>query len=89
MWAIEHLKYYLYGKSFTVIIDHQASISALNASKRSKNGLSRFTHIDYKSQSPVGLVIPPSEYDEEFVEASINAFINKFEVIDNVILSYP
>ena len=32
--------------------------------------------IDYMSRNPVGLPIPPSEYDEEFVVASINAFIN-------------
>ena len=39
------------------------------------------------SQSTVGLAIPPNEYDEEFVVASINAFINNLEVIDNVILN--
>ena len=42
--------------------------------------------IDYMSRSPVGLAIPPSEYDEEFVVASIDTFINTLEVIDNVIL---
>ena len=42
---------------------------------------------DYKSRNPVGLAIPPSEYDEEFVVASINAFINNLELIDNVILN--
>ena len=42
--------------------------------------------IDYKSRNPVGLAIPPSEYYEEFV-ASINAFINNLEMIDNVILN--
>ena len=30
---------------------------------------------------------PPSQYDEEFVVASINAFINNLELIDNVILN--
>ena len=29
----------------------------------------------------------PSNYDEEFVVASINAFINDLELIDNVILN--
>ena len=43
--------------------------------------------IDYMSQNPAGLAIPPSEYDEEFVVASINAFNNDLELIDNVILN--
>ena len=42
--------------------------------------------IDYMSRNPVGLAIPPSEYDEEFVVASINSFISNLKVIDNVIL---
>ena len=36
VWAIEHFKYYLYGKHFTIITDHQGLISALNARERSK-----------------------------------------------------
>ena len=37
--------------------------------------------------NPVGLPIPPSEYDKELVVASINTFINNLEMTDNVILN--
>ena len=40
---------------------------------------------DYYSRNPVGLAIPHSAYDE--VVASINAFINNLEIIDNFIPS--
>ena len=43
VWPIEQFKYYLYGKHFTVITYHQALISALNASERSKTSQSRLT----------------------------------------------
>ena len=43
--------------------------------------------IDYMSRNPVGLAKPPSEYDKEFVVASINALINNLKLIDNVILN--
>ena len=41
--------------------------------------------IDYMSQNSVGLALPPGEFDEEIVVASINTFMNNLEVIDNVI----
>ena len=41
--------------------------------------------IEYMSQNPVGLALPASEYNQELVVASINAFINNLEVIDNVV----
>ena len=39
------------------------------------------------SRNPVGLAIPPSEYDEEIVVASIKTFITNLEIFDNVILN--
>ena len=48
---------------------------------------SKMELIGYMSRIPVGLAIPPSEYDEEFVVASIRTFINNLEIIDNVILN--
>ena len=39
------------------------------------------------SQNPVRLPLPPSKYDEEFVVAAFNTFINNLEMIDNVILN--
>ena len=109
VWAIKHFKYYLYGKYFTVITDHQSLLSALNASERSKTSQSRLTRwidrlipfhfdikhlagskmglLDYMSRNPVGLPLPPSEYDEEFVVAANTTFINSLEMIDNVILN--
>ena len=43
--------------------------------------------IDNMSQNLVGLAIPPSEYDEDFVVSSISTFINNLEMFDNVILN--
>ena len=43
--------------------------------------------IDYISQNPVELPIPPSKYDREFVVAAINTFINNLEMINKVILN--
>ena len=43
VWAVEHFKYFLYGTTFTLITDHQASISAVNNSERSKTSKSRLT----------------------------------------------
>ena len=41
--------------------------------------------IDYLSRNPIGLAITPSAYDEKFVVASTNSFVNILEMIDNII----
>ena len=43
--------------------------------------------IDYISRNPVGIAIPSSSYDKEFVVGSINSFVNNLELIDNLILN--
>ena len=43
VWAIEHSKYYLFGRRFTLITDHQALISALQCDKNHKIYQSRLT----------------------------------------------
>ena len=36
VWAIDHFEYYLYGRRFKLIIDHQALVSALNSNESKK-----------------------------------------------------
>ena len=43
--------------------------------------------INYISQNLVGLPIPLSKYDKEFLVAAIITFINNLEMIDIVILN--
>ena len=42
--------------------------------------------IGYLSRNPIGLAKTPSAYDEKFVVASTNSFMNILEMIDDIIL---
>ena len=67
VWPVEHYKYYLYGKPFTVITDHSALLSIMRENRSNKSYNSRLTRwvdrllpfdfsIDHLPGSKMGLV---------------------------------
>ena len=67
VWSIEHLKYYLYGKPFTVITNHRALLLIMRENRANKSYNSRLTSwvyrllpfdftIDHLPASKMGLV---------------------------------
>ena len=43
VWSVEHFKYYLFGKSFTIITDHRALLSIMKEQRSNKSYNSRLT----------------------------------------------
>ena len=67
VWSVEHFKYFLYGKPFTVITDHRALLSIMRGNRSNKSYNSRLTRwvdrllpfdfsIDHLPGSKMGLV---------------------------------
>ena len=67
VWSIDYFKYYLYGKSFTVITDHRTLLSIMRENRANKSYDSRFTRrvdcllpfgfsVDHLRGSKMGLV---------------------------------
>ena len=92
--AIEYFKYYLFGKTFTVLTDHRALLSVLKSHRSNKSYNSRLTcwidrllpfyfiieHIpgtrmglvDYISRQPNQKAKSVTQYDKEFMVATIS-----------------
>ena len=43
VWSVEHFKYFLYGKPFTVMMDHRALVSIMRENRSNKSYNSRLT----------------------------------------------
>ena len=90
IWSIEHFKYYLYGKPFTVITDHRALLSIMRENRANKSYNSRLTRwvdrllpfdltIDHLPGSKIGLVDYISR-DPQQEAVNISAYDEQFIV---------
>ena len=98
LWAIEYFKYYLLGKTFTVLTDHIALFSVLKSHRSNKSYKSRLTRwidrllpfdfiiehipgtrmglVDYISRQPNQKAKSVTQYDEEFMVATISRILD-------------
>ena len=90
VWSIEHFKYYLYGKTFTVITDHRALLTNMRENRGNKSNNSRLTRwvdrllpfdftIDHLTGSKMGLVDYISR-DPQKKAVNISAYDKQFIV---------
>ena len=90
VWSIEHFKYYLYGKPFTVITDHRALLSIMRENRANKSYNSRLIRwddrllpfdftIDHLPGSKMGLVDYVSR-DPQQKAVNISAYDEQFIV---------
>ena len=88
VWSIEHFKYYLYDKPFTVITDHRVLLSIMRENRTNKSYNSQLTRwvdrllpfdfkIDYLSGSKKGLVDYISR-DPQQKAVNISAYKEQF-----------